>query len=254
MYTEFALTFSYWVEFEWLLSLYYRARRAEKVNTCIHTHTLLTFIPPLQRRIKLGGAVVLRCLLSAGPLFLGWLNLAFLSCSPFYHPLMTDNFLFSIVVVMFPPFLLSPPSHFRRSAAATVIFFTFNSSGWVAARWLRGRPVESSESGGRLGRRGRNWGRGGEGREMYSKIERLGWNVKREEEGGVVWMRGVGIPQGWVITFKCSSVPPSSSLLLPLLFPPPSSPTVLQEEVWKGYYVSFRNGSLSVCAFHLRTE
>lgn len=64
--------------------------------------------------------------------------------------------------------------------------------------------------------------------EIYSEIERLRWNVKSEE--GEVWTREAGIPQGWVITFKCSSAPPSSPLLF---FPPPSSPTVLQEEVWK---------------------
>lgn len=53
---------------------------------------------------------------------------------------------------------------------------------------------------------------------MYSKIERLGWNVKREEGGeGCVREERVYLRDGW-FTFKCSSAPPSSSFL-PL--PPP---------------------------------
>lgn len=59
----------------------------------------------------------------------------------------------------------------------------------------------------------------------YSEIERLGRNVTRW--GGM--REEVDIPQGRVITFKCSSAPPSSPLLLSS--PSPSSPTGLQEEV-----------------------
>lgn len=144
---------------------------------------------------------------------------------------------------LFLPCFHSPSSHFRSSAAVGHFpHIKWQQTGRVWA-WGGGceKKKRASES------RGKNpqVEKGG----TYSEIERLGRNVTRW--GG--WMREeVDIPQGRVITFKCSSAPPSSPLLLSS--PSPSSPTGLQEEVWKGYYVSFRNGLLSVYAFHLQME
>lgn len=189
--TELALTFSYWVEFEWLLSLNYRARRAEKVNIHIHTHTLLTFHPSSSKKYKARGWSGVDVPPLLRPSF-PWVTEPGISFLLSILPSSNDRHFPFLYCCRY--FLLSPPSHFQRStapAAATVIFFTFNSSGWAGRaggclRDGRGRPVESSDLNGRLGRSGEELRkrdrRGGEGRDVQCD-----WEIrfKCKEGGGV---------------------------------------------------------------------